>query len=99
MDASLTTLQQAETAKHVPNSQKDAHQCGLIAQTAPLQIEQPKKNQKGIKQVNSQQSAQKGISKEFQPANSGKDRESSHRLNFLLQAAHLVRGLSSSLSR
>ena len=98
MDASQKILQQAETTEHIHNRQKVAPQSGMIPPTA-LQIQQPKKNQIGTKQDNSQQSGQKGVIKEVQPAHTGRDSESSHRLNFLLQAAHLVRGTSSSLSR
>jgi len=98
MEASHNILPPADANGPIPRIQKHPPQAGNVAKTAPLQNQHTKK-QKELKQITSQESVLTGISKEVKPVGSGRDSESSHRLSFLLQAAHLTRGISSSLSR
>jgi hypothetical protein len=98
MEHSHKNLPLADFTPPIPS--KCPHQAAVVSSSAaPLQNQQQKKKEKGTKAVDSQQPVQKGVSKIVQPVNSGRDSESSHRLSFLLQAAHLTRGMSSSLSR
>jgi hypothetical protein len=99
MQQSQSTVQHGDCTLHILCTSKHPPQTATVPLHAPRENQQQNKNQKGSKQVDSQQSAQKSVSKAVQPVNSGRDSESSHRLSFLLQAAHLTRGMSSSLSR
>jgi hypothetical protein len=97
MEGSLKTPQ-ANTVKHASNIQNHQPQASTVA-SAPAQKQQAISNQKGLSHANAEQVGQKGVAKQIHAAGSGRDSESSHRLSFLLQAAHLVQGTSSPLSR
>ena len=100
MEASQKILPPAEANEPIPIIQQHPPQAGKVAhQSTPPQNQLQTKKQKALKQLNAQESVLKGVSKNVQPVGSGKDSESSHRLSFLLQAAHLVQGTSSPLSR
>jgi hypothetical protein len=97
MEGSLKSPQ-ANTVKHASNIQNHQPQASTVA-SAPAQKQQAISNQKGLSHANAEQVGQKGVAKQIHAAGSGRDSESSHRLSFLLQAAHLVQGTSSPLSR
>jgi hypothetical protein len=99
MDAAHNTLPEAEAAQRGQNMHKQSPVSSAPVSSAQLNHEQPNKKHQGIKGVNAKESSQKGVAKEVHPAGSARDSESSHRLSFLLQAAHLVRETSPSLSR
>jgi hypothetical protein len=88
----------ATPVQQTSSIQKLRPQASTVA-FAPAQKQQAKSNQKGLFHAHAEQVSQKGVTKEIHTAGSGRDSESSHRLNFLLQAAHFVQGTSSSLSR
>jgi hypothetical protein len=97
IEAAQKVLSAVETDLRVPNTLEHPPQAAADSRNTPSQNMEQRNNQKGAK--HSARQAAEGVCKQSQPMSAYRDSESSHRLSFLLQAAHLTRGTSPALCR